>query len=445
MNDVKKLLLLFLLLWNYIGLVTAQELPRRPFMGASIGNITPELKKQNNLPATKGIIINQVFENSSAESADVRPGDVIVKVNDWKVTNTLDFINHLKGFNANDKITVQYYREGEKSNKDIMLRPMPKESNPEFETVYASVRSGNNHLRTIITRPPSTGEFPAVLLVNGVGCSSIDYPFDPKGSLYPVVDSLTKAGFVTMRVEKSGVGDSKGEPCQEYDFNSELNGYKAALASLKAIEYVDASQVFLFGFSMGGVIAPLLANENPVKGLLVFGTVGRSWFDYELENTFRQRILANYPLDSLDEFMRKEEQRLHLLFVEKETPEEIINKHPELEGMLFNYPQHYSYFQQVSDLDIYSNWYKLDTEVLTIHGESDFVSAEADHKLIVEMVNRKGGDMAQYIEVPDTDHWFNHADTEKDSMRQTYEGKNYNFMQTVVNWLEKRIDQKSEL
>jgi hypothetical protein len=51
--------------------------------------------------------------------------------------------------------------------------------------------------------------------------------------------------------------------------------------------------------------------------------------EYELENTHRQRLLDDYPADSLDLVMRAEYERLYGLFVEKKTPEQIMKEHPE--------------------------------------------------------------------------------------------------------------------
>ena len=47
-----------------------------------------------------------------------------------------------------------------------------------------------------------------------------------------------------MRVDKSGQGDSQGEPCTALDFNHEAEGYRQALLALRARPDVDAEQRF---------------------------------------------------------------------------------------------------------------------------------------------------------------------------------------------------------
>ena len=60
-------------------------------------------------------------------------------------------------------------------------------------------------------------------------------------------------------VDKPGCGDSEGGPWTEIDFMTELDGYRQGLKALKASPFVDPEHVFLFGHSMGGVMAPLLS------------------------------------------------------------------------------------------------------------------------------------------------------------------------------------------
>ena len=46
---------------------------------------------------------------------------------------------------------------------------------------------------------------------------------------------------------------------------------------------------------------------------------------------------------------------MHLLFVEKQTPEQILKEYPELEEYL-QYPAHYTYMQEVANLNLSAYW-----------------------------------------------------------------------------------------
>jgi hypothetical protein len=102
-----------------------------------------------------------------------------------------------------------------------------QESGPDFETVYQTVTIDHDEYQAIITKPKSRGHYPAVLLIAGLGCYSLDHlkPEDPYAHL---LNGLTHRGFVTMRVEKNGEGHSQGLPCDSppSDLQSAVRGWK---------------------------------------------------------------------------------------------------------------------------------------------------------------------------------------------------------------------------
>ena len=62
------------------------------------------------------------------------------------------------------------------------------------------------------------------------------------------------------------------------------------LKALAAYDFVDRDNIVIFGHSMGGVMAPLIAAEAPVKGIAVYGTVAKTWYEYFGENFRRQAM-----------------------------------------------------------------------------------------------------------------------------------------------------------
>jgi pimeloyl-ACP methyl ester carboxylesterase len=49
------------------------------------------------------------------------------------------------------------------------------------------------------------------------------------------------------------------------------------------IKEVDSGNVFIFGHSMGGAFGPMIAVEDQVKGLVVYGVAAWTWFEYVLD------------------------------------------------------------------------------------------------------------------------------------------------------------------
>lgn len=150
---------------------------------------------------------------------------------------------------------------------------------------------------------------------------------------------------------------------------------------------MDKENFFLAGFSIGGVIAPLIAQQEQVKGIIVYRTVGRNWLEYELDNSLRQQLLEKVRADSLDMGMRAEYIRLYGLFVEKKLPQQIIKEHPETIANLFEYLRKIEYSQQVADVNIRELWMNIRSKVIAMQSSSDFVSSATEHRLIAETVN----------------------------------------------------------
>ncbi|MGZ3854474.1 MAG: PDZ domain-containing protein [Flavisolibacter sp.] len=416
--------------------IEAQDLPRSASFGAAVTDLNDSTKKALHLSFLSGSQIQRVIPNSSAGKAGFRTDDVLTSMDGENIENTRHFLELLKKHNGGDKVNISFYRRSKLSSTTLILLPKQMETSDNYDIIYSSMVSGTNKLRTIITKPKAIGSYPAVLIIGGVGCYSIDNPSVPEiRSIKMWADSLTTNGFVTIRIEKTGMGDSKGIPCNECDFNTEKQGYLDGLRKLKSLPYVDQQNVFIAGFSIGGVIAPLIAQQEQVKGIIVYGTVGRNWLEYELENTLRQQLLEGKPADSVDQYMRAEYVRLYGLFVEKKQPSQIMKEHPEATPNFFQYPMRTEYFQQVADVNIRELWMNTTAKVLALHGAADFVSSSADHKVIAETVNHYHPGNAVYFEISNCDHWSLFAESEAVSLKHQGTEVNTLPITTSMKWL----------
>jgi dienelactone hydrolase len=224
---------------------------------------------------------------------------------------------------------------------------------------YGSVVvSEGNRLRTIVSIPSNaTSPLPAVLLIQGGGCGSIEIPVGQMTGQPELVHAIGRQAFITMRVEKSGVGDSEGPPCSAISYYEELAGYQAALRTLTSHSAVDPNRIFLLGISLGGTFAPIVARENRIAGVVVFGT------------------LAGPP--------------------------------PTFPG------RSRQFFQEFAGVDVLAAWRAVAAPVLVIHGEYDEVTTQASHTKIASAVNLAHPGRARHVELPSLDHcWSKHASRE---------------------------------
>ncbi len=394
---------------------TSGDLPRQGFLGAQIAPVPADQRASLKLPDTQGIVIMRVEPGSSAEVAGLKPNDVILKAGETSVNSTPAFINLIRPLRENQKIDLTILRDGKQQVVNVAIKGRPFETSPDFDVLYRSVNTSDGRRRVIITKPKANGKFPAVLLVGGIGCYSLDN-FPPSHAYRKILYSLTNQGFATMRVEKSGMGDSEGAPCDSphVDVKRETEGYVAGLKALKTYDFVDADKTFIFGHSIGGIVGPLVAAEVPVRGIIVADTVATNWAEYEFENYRRQAVLRGVPYEEIERNVRQSRVCKEKLWYENQTPEQITKEIPNCAGWL-QAPASYTYMRQLVERNFAEMWKKVTVPVLIIYGSSDFLTSSAEHVYLRDMINSFQNGRAKYVEIPQMDHYFERAATQKES------------------------------
>lgn len=429
------------------------ELRRRGIIGAHLGPLTAELRERHGLPAdAEGAFVMGVTPNGAAAAAGVKAGDLIQAIGDVATPNQSTFSAAMRAYYAGDAVPLKIRRGDQALTIDVKLVPMPRETSESFDIVYGHVVSGGNKLRTIITRPraaPTTSPAdaptpeprrPGLLFIQGLSCGPVDGVPLYQNFLY----ELTRRGVITMRVEKPGAGDSEGGPCSEINFQQELDGYRQALRALKQLDDVDPARVFIFGHSMGGIMGPLLAAEEPVRGVAVYGTGFKTWLEYCLENTRRQAVLGGMDYEQVEALLRNETLFDAEFLVARKSPREIREQHPDLRAYLdelvqadtYMFGRHYTFFQQLQDVKLAEAWGRVGCDVLAIWGTSDFVTCEEDHEAIADAANRRAPGAGRYVRLPGTDHGFARNASPEESLRAGMQGEySIAVTDTLVAWV----------
>jgi hypothetical protein len=234
----------------------AGDLPRHGIAGlevAAADSAKPE-DSQANPPTIKNVVTG-----GAGEAAGIQPGDAVLELDGKPVATAASFAHEIGSHLAGDSVRVVLRRAGQKMEKTIVLKPRPFETSPDAKILYRSITAGGARRRTIITYPQSPGRYPAVLLVGGLGCYSLDGTLNESRGYGPILSALVKERFVTMRVEKTGEGDSEGPACTDLKATAELeaSGYAAALDALRSYDFVDPREIFVFAHSLGPLLASL--------------------------------------------------------------------------------------------------------------------------------------------------------------------------------------------
>lgn len=93
----------------------------RPFLGIEFEMVTPELAKTEKLDVTEGALIRSVVADSPADQAGLRPGDVILKVDDQPVAAASTLRGLIQTHEPGDTVTLSVWRAGQTADYTVTL------------------------------------------------------------------------------------------------------------------------------------------------------------------------------------------------------------------------------------------------------------------------------------------------------------------------------------
>jgi pimeloyl-ACP methyl ester carboxylesterase len=258
-----------------------------------------------------------------------------------------------------------------------------------------------------------------------------------------------ESGVVMMRTEKRGVGDSEGGPCSALDYRTELSDHVQALEALKSSEWVDPGKMVIFGASIGGTYAPLVAAHQEVAGIIVWGAGARNWFERMLvfERNFRE--LSGVSGDTLNDEMKSVAAFLFAYLVQKKSPLLIAAESPELgavwskivgaEGNLL-YGRPASFHQQAQDQNWTQAWNQVRSPVLVFYAEYDWYEDARSAELIARIVSQNRPGNGRVVVIPKTDHHFVVYSRPEDAVKgqngRVDEGP---VVREILSWLRERL------
>ena len=256
----------------------SDDLPRHGVIGLAVVAADPAKPED---PQTNPPTVKTVVPGGAGAAAGIQPGDTLRELNGQPISGATQFALMISRHFAADSVSIQLTRGNQTIEKTVVLNPRPFESSADAEVLYRSVAVEGARRRTILTRPKAPGRYPAVLLMGGLGCYSLDGALNENIGYGPILSAFAKKGFVTMRVEKTGEGDSEGPACSDLKATAELeaDGYVAGLAALRGYEFVDPEEIFVFAHSLGPLIASLALPKQNLRGIVAAETIGRSWFE----------------------------------------------------------------------------------------------------------------------------------------------------------------------
>ncbi len=158
------------------------------------------------------------------------------------------------------------------------------------EEVRVPHPSGFRLAGTLTLPTARRGRVPAVVTITGSGLQDRDQTIAVVSGFRPfrqVADTLGRRGIAVLRMDDRGYGASEGNGQQATtrDFATDI---AAAVAYLRTRPEIDPDRIALAGHSEGGVIAPMVAADDPRLRavVLIAGTsrTGRRIIEYQIRN-----------------------------------------------------------------------------------------------------------------------------------------------------------------
>lgn len=420
-----------------------QSLQRKAMLGIRMSPLTEEKKKQEKFSASHGILISGVNPSGTLGKMGVSKGMILEQINNTMIQSRNDVRDAMKDVREGDELKVTVYKDGKSNILKGTSLGKPLEKHPNAEVHYDVVSYKNNQLRSILYTPKNVEKAPVVFYLQGFTCQSIEYP--NSNPIKKLLNAWIDAGYAVYLVEKQGMGDSKSKTnCVDIDFPQEMKGFSKAYKELWKSDKIDKDNIFLYGHSMGGVVAPILAQQKTPKGVMVYGTVGKSWYEYMKDVFTEQQEIFGSPKENIEENKKYNFPFITDLMktnkpLEKMLVDPAYNEYLKTQGIIENLSKgyymsrHYTFWRSLGDLNIPKEWSKVKANVYVMHGELDIQAIHARYaKMIVDNVNSHKG-KAKFSLLPKTDHVFLKFDSMEDNVRALTNGNYRKVMRTNYN------------
>ncbi len=105
----------------------------RGYIGVNIGEVDNAMAKALGMDRPRGVIVQGLVDGGSASKADIKAGDVILKIDGKEVDEPNALQSYIAGKSAGTTVTLTLYRDGKEITRDVTLKA--RETNQTNEPV----------------------------------------------------------------------------------------------------------------------------------------------------------------------------------------------------------------------------------------------------------------------------------------------------------------------
>ncbi|WP_026187065.1 Do family serine endopeptidase [Ensifer sp. BR816] len=111
---------------------------RRGRIGISVQDLTPDLAEALSIEESSGAVVGSVVQNSPAAQAGLQAGDVIIAVNNRRITGSADLRNRIGLAPVGSQVEIEYLRD--RARNTVTMRIEPADANAEAAAIPAPLQ-----------------------------------------------------------------------------------------------------------------------------------------------------------------------------------------------------------------------------------------------------------------------------------------------------------------
>lgn len=323
--------------------------------------------------------------------------------------------NFILGFNKAEKLVGLYMPP------KLATYALPSYSDTtkyQEKSVYLNTKG--HQLAAVITTPKNGTNFPIVVLVHGSGPNDMDETIGANKPFKDLAIGLAAKGIATLRYVKRTLL-YPAEFTKSFTTKEEVtDDALVAIATAKAVKGVDSKNIYLFGHSLGGMLAPQMATLAPeLNGIVLAAAPARKLTSIIIE---QNKYFFDLAKDTTAAGKKQFEDIVSDISRSKLTA--LGNIKPD--SVIIGLPA--SYWVSLNAYDQVAVAKKLSKKIFVIQGGNDFQVSKQDYTLWDEALNKKKNATLKFY--PELNHLLT-TQTEKGTTAQ---------YQVPANVSEKLID-----
>ena len=295
-----------------------------------------------------------------------------------------------------------------------------------YKEKLITVASGKYNLPAMLTIPKDSLKVPVVIFVHGSGPADMDESIGAQKPFKDIAAGLGSKGIATLRYVKRTVLYGN-EFNKAFTTKEEVTDDALAMIEFaKTIPEVDLQQIYVFGHSLGGMLAPRIATLSPdLKGIILAAAPAKKLQDISIEQN-------NYLYSLGKDTTKAGKEGLANALKELNSAKTITDKNLPADSIVLGLPA--AYWADLNGMNQVDLAKKLKMRIFIIQGGNDFQVGTQDFNLwIASLKGKKNVDSKLY---PMLNHLFSFS-SEKGNVSQYQEPLHVDqpVIDDLVSWI----------